>query len=908
MKKIIFTLAIGFLFVTEGKPQSGTLNKQFGHDGIVKTKSGGNGNTLLGDTRNTFIQANGKILTVVEFNITVVIDRRLPDGGIDSTYGKNGFSVPVDMVQPSAALQSDGKLVVVGATTSTNSAFIIARFNTDGELDGSFGDKGVTITDAGSETDALSSVVIQSNGKIVAGGQSSRNGINQFALIRYVKDGTVDTSYGSQGLVITNFGNACNINSIALQTDNKIVAAGNYNNGSAGDFAIARYLNTGALDPSFNGNGEVTSNFGNSDNASSVAIQEDGKIVVGGYYTDPSYNSHFEIARYTANGSLDSSFNGSGVTGTNFGTNDEYLAAIALQSNGEIIAGGYAYNGEGASEFALARFHVNGLADSSFGTNGQVVDPVASNDYDILNCLTIAPNGQILSGGYTETNTNNLFTISRFNINGSLDSSFGSDGNLLGYYPGNARYYDGAMVQNDGKIVVNGYTYAGGPTSDYFLTRFKQDGSTDLAYGNNGIASTNGYNAVMQTDGKVVESNYYSGSTGSEIILSRYNTNGSPDLTYGTNGIVLSDFFGGSESYGPTAIQPDNKVVVAGYIYTNTGSDLLLARYNTDGTPDATFGTGGAITAEFEPYNNATTIAIGKDGKILIGEACYTASFQLVIVLARFNSNGAIDSSFAQNGSMTLSIGASAFPGTVALQADGKILLAYETSPSNYPFYSFVTRFHSSGVTDSLFGTNGTIAVDGSSLLLQGDKKILVSGTVTDAQNNTDFSIARYNTNGTPDSTFGANGKTITKFVKGQSEVGCAAISDNELIATGYADDPLAIGVLAEYHLGIQAIATESPAVAAIIAQPLTEPGSDLSITPAPNPTNSSFAIHLASSTDLLAATTLQLINIQGKVLQTIPGLYPGQTINIGASLHPGIYFLKVINGNSAKTIKLVKL
>jgi uncharacterized delta-60 repeat protein len=175
MKNIIFTLAIGFLFVSEGKSQPGTLNKQFGHDGIVKTKSGGNGNTLLGDTRNTFIQADGKILTVVEFNITVVIDRRLPDGGIDSTYGKNGSSVPVDMLQPSAALQSDGKLVVVGATTLPNSAFIVARFNTDGKLDGSFGDKGVTITNAGSETDALSSVVIQSNGKIVAGGQSSRN-------------------------------------------------------------------------------------------------------------------------------------------------------------------------------------------------------------------------------------------------------------------------------------------------------------------------------------------------------------------------------------------------------------------------------------------------------------------------------------------------------------------------------------------------------------------------------------------------------------------------------------------------------------------------------------------------------------------------------------------------------------
>ena len=259
------------------------MNKKFGNNGIVKTKlNGGNGSSLVGYTRATFVQSDGKILAVLNASILVVINRRLPDGTIDSTYGKNGFSAGVEMINPAATLQSDGEIVVVGATTTSNSDFIAARFTTDGKLDKTFGNKGVTITDAGSETDALASVAIQSNGKIVAGGQTSRNGINQFALIRYTKDGAVDSSYGSQGLVITNFGNASNINSIALTTDNKVVAVGNYNNGSASDFAIARYLKTGALDSTFNGNGEVTSNFGNSDNAISVAIDTTGKIVVGG--------------------------------------------------------------------------------------------------------------------------------------------------------------------------------------------------------------------------------------------------------------------------------------------------------------------------------------------------------------------------------------------------------------------------------------------------------------------------------------------------------------------------------------------------------------------------------------------------------------------------------------------------
>lgn len=176
-----------------------------------------------------------------------------------------------------------------------------------------------------------------------------------------------------------------------------------------------------------------------------------------------------------------------------------------------------------------------------------------------------------------------------------------------------------------------------------------------------------------------------------------------------------------------------------------------------------------------------------------------------------------------------------------------------------------------------------------------------------DSQNNTDFSIARYITNGSADSTFGTNGITITKFVRGESEVEGVAISSNELIADGFGNDPLEVGILAEYHLGNQAITIDSTAVIAVVAPPSLVSGGDLTITPAPNPTNSSFNIHLSSS-DQLSSVTLQLINNQGMVLQTIPDLYPGQTINVGGSLHPGIYFLKVINGNSAKTIKLMKL
>ena len=356
--------------------------------------------------------------------------------------------------------------------------------------------------------------------------------------------------------------------------------------------------------------------------------------------------------RYTTNGSLDSTFNGSGVTGTNFGSTREYLSAIALQSNGEIVAGGTIWGSESSyAELAFARFNENGLIDSSFGVNGQALDLMGSNDYEYLYFLTIAANGQIFSGGYTLSDNIGYFTLLRLDPNGSLDSSFASAGNLLYFYPGNSIGYLSAMVQNDGKIVVNGTTSEAGIPN--FLARFNSDGSSDLTYGSNGTATTNGYAAVMQTDQKVVESNYtLNDTTGeAEIIMSRYNSDGNLDMTYGTNGVVQG--FPGVWTSNAMGIQTDNKVVVGGYVASDFGESMALIRYNTDGTPDATFGTGGATIPDFQFYNYPSSIAIGTDGKIIVSEVANNASGQLVMVLARFNSNGSIDSSFAQYGLLT---------------------------------------------------------------------------------------------------------------------------------------------------------------------------------------------------------------------------------------------------------------
>jgi uncharacterized delta-60 repeat protein len=539
MRIVTLSVALFGLFLYS-RSQSGTLDKAFGKNGIVETVLTGNGNTIPSYTRSCFISHDGKLELVVELGAQVVINRREINGKIDSGYGKNGFSVSVDMIQPLGAIQMDGKIVVAGASGYSNTDFVLARYNLNGSLDLSFGNRGVVITDIGSNNDLPNAILIQGDGKILVGGQSSRGGVPKFAIARYEKDGSLDKTFGNKGIVITDFGNSCIINSLAFQSDDKIIAAGNFFNGSNTDFAIARYKVNGSLDSSFNGNGESVSDFGNSENASSVAIQTNGKILVGGYFTDPAFISHFVLAQYNSNGSIDSSFGSAGTTTSDFGNSQNFLVAISLQANGKILAGGYTYVNN-SPDFAIARFNENGGVDSSFGSNGGVVTDIDSS-YDLMTCLTINREGKIIAGGTSNIIFNYNLSLARYNQDGRLDSLFGTGGKLVGYFPDKNINYSLGVVQKDGKLVASGQIYDG-TTIQNFLSRFNKDGSADYSYGKKGVAITNGVNPVMQSDGKIVESGFLNTANGGSILMSRYNTNGSIDSSYGNTSTDISDFF-----------------------------------------------------------------------------------------------------------------------------------------------------------------------------------------------------------------------------------------------------------------------------------------------------------------------------------------------------------------------------
>ncbi len=246
------------------------------------------------------------------------------------------------------AVQSDGKILVAGDSNIGGSDdFALTRYNSDGSLDITFGGgDGILTTDFSGNNDTARSIVVQSDGKILLGGQSDNGSNEDFAAARYNSDGTLDTTFGGgDGLVTTDFGGGYDYGKgIAVQSDGKILLGGQ-SNGSNSDFALVRYNSDGSLDTSFDGDGIVTTDFGGSgDYGRSVAVQSDGKILMGGE-SDINGNDDFAVVRYNSDGSLDTSFDGDGIVTTNISGNADISRNIAVQSNGKILLAGESSNG-----------------------------------------------------------------------------------------------------------------------------------------------------------------------------------------------------------------------------------------------------------------------------------------------------------------------------------------------------------------------------------------------------------------------------------------------------------------------------------------------------------------------------------------------------------------------------------
>jgi uncharacterized delta-60 repeat protein len=420
------------------------------------------------------------------------------DGKVTTDFGGNLYDRAY-----SAAIQTDGKIVVAGYSSGEGGSsvhdFALARYNSDGSLDTTFDGDGKVTTDFGGDFDGAYSVAIQGDGKIVVAGESY-NGSKQFdfALARYNSNGSLDITFDGDGKVLTNFGGFDTARSVAIQSDGKIVVAGESYDGSNRNFALARYNSDGSLDTTFDDDGKVTTDFGENlyDRAYSAAIQTDGKIVVAGSSAD-SINEVFALARYNTNGSLDTTFDGDGKVTTDFGI-DETLISVAIQTDGKIVVAGSTADSVN-DDFALARYNSDGSLDTTFDDDGKVTTDFGGNLYDRAYSAAIQTDGKIVVAGYSSGEGGSSvhdFALARYNSDGSLDTTFDGDGKVTTDFGGDL--YDSAYsvaIQSDGKILV-----AGQSKGDFALSRYNvNEAPTDITLSTTSITENAAANTAVGT-------------------------------------------------------------------------------------------------------------------------------------------------------------------------------------------------------------------------------------------------------------------------------------------------------------------------------------------------------------------------------------------------------------------------
>jgi uncharacterized delta-60 repeat protein len=327
------------------------------------------------------------------------------------------------------ALQSDGKIVVAGSShNGSTDDFAVARYNHNGSLDTTFDSDGKVTTAISSFNEGAYAVALQSDGKIIAAGYSN----GAFALVRYNNNGSLDTTFDNDGKVTTAIGSGDLGFAVALQPDGKIVVAGASFNGIEDDFALARYKSNGSLDTTFDSDGKVTTHFGSVDNGRALAIQPDGKIVVAGFTVKSMTNNDFALARYNSNGSLDTTFDTDGKVTSEFG-NSENALAMALQSDGKIIVAGTSYNNSsGEGDFILTRYNSNASLDTTFDTDGIVTTSIG-NEYDFGRAVAIQADGKIIVAGEVIDGTQDDFALVRYDVakSSTLKSAGTDDGWIL---------------------------------------------------------------------------------------------------------------------------------------------------------------------------------------------------------------------------------------------------------------------------------------------------------------------------------------------------------------------------------------------------------------------------------------------------------------------------------------------
>ena len=380
-------------------------------------------------------------------------------------------------------------------------------------------------------------------------------------------------------------------------------------------------------------------------------------------------------------GALDTTFNQPCGYALYSGWNKDSYVGSTVQPDGRIVVSSGIYDGSD-SHVAVLRYKENGTPDEAFGTNGVATyDGGKGNDCGRM--VAVQPDGRVVLTGYTYNGTNYDILLMRLNADGTLDGSFGTEGVVTRDNKGRDDYGRGVALQEDGKIVVTARS-SGDTDSIAMLIRYNADGTSDSTFGSGGVVTYEGGHGndgfrslALQRDGKIVVSGYTKTGTGFDVLTARYTGEGSLDTTFGSGGIVVYDGGHGDDGARAVVIQENGKIVVSGGEYNGTDQDVLVIRYNSDGTPDATFGTGGVVTyGTSNGKDYGRRLAIQRKNQIVVtGRVSNGTDYD--VLLLRYNADGSLDTTFGSNGVVTFDMGKGKDYGEdVVIQADSKVVVA----------------------------------------------------------------------------------------------------------------------------------------------------------------------------------------------------------------------------------------
>lgn len=410
-------------------------------------------------------------IILLQFSFIKTAQAQLPAGTLDTTFSIDGKVITAVGTLGDEAhavtIQTDGKIVVAGSTkVGALNRFALVRYNSDGTLDNSFGTSGMTNTICGPGNNIARAIVLQTDGKIVVVGNQENQTYSQFAIARYNTSGTLDNTFGSGGKTLTHLDYGFDLAyAVAIQPDGKIIAAGvSYDTLFNGEFGVVRYNTNGTLDNTFGIGGKVRTSVGTPwDQAQAVVIQPDGKIVVGG-----RTSTQMALLRYNANGTLDATFGNGGIVPLAVGTTGDIINALQLKPDGRILAGGVTQSGTDYN-FILVQFDTNGNLDPNFGISGLVLADYGGTD-DLF-ALAVQNDGNIVAAGSSGPSTNTEFTIARFDSIGNNDYTFNNQGFVTTPFgTGSAGAYAVAL-QSDGKIVAAG-SAINGTYNNFVVARY----------------------------------------------------------------------------------------------------------------------------------------------------------------------------------------------------------------------------------------------------------------------------------------------------------------------------------------------------------------------------------------------------------------------------------------------------